>query len=93
MARRGQVKVLHSDNGTNCVGAEIELKRAIEEWNKMEFPEKFISLPDVSIKKPQLLTINFVYPFLPWSPVDVFPSSSLKPRQYLSFNRPQMCSH
>lgn len=33
LARRGQVKALRSDNGTNFVGAERELKRAIEEWN------------------------------------------------------------
>lgn len=33
IARRGQVKILRSDNGTNSVGAEHELKRAIEEWN------------------------------------------------------------
>lgn len=33
IARRGQVKELHSDNGTNFIGAERELKRAIEGWN------------------------------------------------------------
>ena len=33
MARRGQVKELRSDNGTNFVGAERELKLAIEGWN------------------------------------------------------------
>lgn len=75
----------------------LSSRELCEEWNKREFPKEFISLPDLSIKKPQLPTINFVYPFLPWSPVDVFPSSSkhtwLKPRQYLSFNHPQMCSH
>ena len=33
IARRGQVKELRSDNGTNFIGAERELKRAIEGWN------------------------------------------------------------
>ncbi|KAL2077938.1 hypothetical protein ACEWY4_025623 [Coilia grayii] len=34
VARRGQVQELRSDNGTNFVGAERELKRAIGEWNQ-----------------------------------------------------------
>lgn len=33
IARRGQVKILHSDNRTDFVGAERELKKAIKEWN------------------------------------------------------------
>ncbi|KAK2874939.1 hypothetical protein Q8A73_024345 [Channa argus] len=33
IARRGQVLEIHSDNGTNFVGAERELKRSLEEWN------------------------------------------------------------
>jgi len=33
LARRGQCRKLRSDNGTNFVGAQAELKRAIENWN------------------------------------------------------------
>lgn len=33
VARRGQVKVLRSDNGTNFVAAERELRQSIEKWN------------------------------------------------------------
>ncbi|KAL7852267.1 hypothetical protein SRHO_G00180520 [Serrasalmus rhombeus] len=33
IARRGQVLEMRSDNGTNFVGAERELKKAIQEWN------------------------------------------------------------
>lgn len=33
IARRGQAKIIWSDNGTNFVGAERELKRSINEWN------------------------------------------------------------
>lgn len=33
IARRGQVVELCSDNGTNFVGAERELRKAIQEWN------------------------------------------------------------
>lgn len=33
IARRGQLKELCSDNYTNFIGAERELRRAIEGWN------------------------------------------------------------
>lgn len=36
IARRGQVKQLRSDNGTNFIGAERELRTAIEEWNQSQ---------------------------------------------------------
>ena len=34
IARRGQVKSMRSDNGTNFVGAERELREAIRGWNQ-----------------------------------------------------------
>lgn len=34
IARRGQVQELRSDNGTNFIGAERELRTAIEKWNQ-----------------------------------------------------------
>ncbi|XP_038071855.1 uncharacterized protein LOC119740577 [Patiria miniata] len=40
IARRGNIKELISDNGTNLVGAHAELKKAMSEWNH-ETLEKF----------------------------------------------------
>ena len=34
IARRGQVKEMRSDNGTNLVGTQRELKREIDSWNQ-----------------------------------------------------------
>ncbi|KAI7791514.1 hypothetical protein IRJ41_021689 [Triplophysa rosa] len=42
IARRGQVKELRSDNGTNLVGAERELRRAIEGWNLEQINETLL---------------------------------------------------
>ncbi|XP_062616110.1 uncharacterized protein LOC134277820 [Saccostrea cucullata] len=36
IVRRGQVKKIRSDNGTNFVGAERELKKSIQEWNQAQ---------------------------------------------------------
>ena len=36
IARRGQVKRIRSDNGTNFIGAERELTRSIQEWNQSQ---------------------------------------------------------
>ena len=36
IARRGQVQELRSDNGTNFIGAERELRTAIEQWNQSQ---------------------------------------------------------
>lgn len=39
VSRRGQVHTIRSDNGTNFVGAEKELKAAITSWNKAKISE------------------------------------------------------
>ncbi|KAL2099502.1 hypothetical protein ACEWY4_003896 [Coilia grayii] len=39
VARRGQVLELRSDNGTNFIGAECELKEAIGRWNHVQISD------------------------------------------------------
>ena len=39
IARRGQVKEMYSDNGTNLVGGERELREAILRWNQVQIHE------------------------------------------------------
>jgi hypothetical protein len=36
ISRRGQPQLIRSDNGTNLVGGNSELKRSIEEWNQIQ---------------------------------------------------------
>ena len=40
LARRGQVKEMYSDNGTNFRSADSELKKSIKEWNTSEITKK-----------------------------------------------------
>lgn len=42
IARRGQVLELRSDNGTNFVGAERELRTAIEHWNQAQINDALL---------------------------------------------------
>lgn len=42
IVRRGQVLDLRSDNGTNFVGAERELREAIEKWNHAQINDSLI---------------------------------------------------
>lgn len=42
LARRGQVKELCIDNGTNFVGADRELRRSIEQWNHSQIHEELL---------------------------------------------------
>lgn len=43
IARRGQVTVIRSDRGTNSVGAEKELKKAINDWNEKRIHDTMLS--------------------------------------------------
>lgn len=42
VARRGQVKKIRSDNGTNFVGAERELTRSIQELNQHQIQKSML---------------------------------------------------
>ena len=42
IARRGQVKEMRSDNGTNFVGADRELKKAMKEWNTAQIENSLL---------------------------------------------------
>lgn len=42
IARRGQVEVMRSDNGTNLVAAEHELRKALKEWNQSQISEALL---------------------------------------------------
>lgn len=42
IARRGQVEVMRSDNGTNLVATEHEIRQAMKEWNKSQISEALL---------------------------------------------------
>lgn len=39
IARRGEPRLIRSDNGTNFVGAQLELQRALKEWNQAKIQD------------------------------------------------------
>ena len=42
IARRGEPKEIWSDNGTNFVGAETEMKRTIQQWNQTQIHQHLL---------------------------------------------------
>ena len=42
IARRGKPETIRTDNGTNCVGSETELKKEIQRWNIHQINEFMI---------------------------------------------------
>lgn len=42
LSRRGQVSVLSSDNGTNFIGAERELREALKDLNQLKIQESML---------------------------------------------------
>ena len=40
IARRGQPKIIHSDNGTNMRGGERELRNSIRQWNQQQISDE-----------------------------------------------------
>ena len=40
--RRRSPKFMYSDNGTNFVGAEREIRQAIEKWNQCQIKDKLV---------------------------------------------------
>ena len=42
IARRGQVQLIRSDNGTNLVGAQREMRKEIENWNQAKMSDTLL---------------------------------------------------